>query len=128
MAGLNHKIINRTGALLGLGLLGVYFFLDPSQHIFPKCPSLLLVGWKCPGCGSQRAVHQLLHGNVLEALRFNFLFVMAFPYVLFGLVLEYTDWGQKQISIRQRWYGYWAAMVALAVVVVFGIARNVWGF
>ncbi|MFN0035605.1 MAG: DUF2752 domain-containing protein [Saprospiraceae bacterium] len=117
-----------AGALLAAGLLWVYFFLDPAQHFFPKCPFLWLTGWKCPGCGSQRAVYQLFHGNVLEALRLNFLFVLAFPYVLFGLVLEYTAWGQRQIAIRRSGYGYWATMVALVAVIAFGIARNVWGF
>ena len=74
-----QKIFNFTGALLAAGLLGVYFFLDPEQHFFPKCPFLWLSGWKCPGCGSQRAVHHLLHGDVTEALRVNFLFVLAYP-------------------------------------------------
>ncbi|MDO8365379.1 MAG: DUF2752 domain-containing protein [Saprospiraceae bacterium] len=123
-----RKIFNFTGALLAAGLLGVYFLLDPEHHFFPKCPFLWLSGWKCPGCGSQRAVHHLLHADVLEALRVNFLFVLAFPYVLFGLILEYTAWGQTQFSIRRRWYGYRAALVALVAIVAFGIARNVWGF
>jgi len=123
-----RKIFNFTGALLAAGLLGVYFFLDPEQHFFPKCPFLWLSGWKCPGCGSQRAVHHLLHGNVLEALRVNCLFVLALPYVLLGLTLEYTAWGRKQMAIRRRWYGYRAALVALVCVVFFGIIRNIWGF
>lgn len=123
-----RKIFNFTGALLAAGLLGVYFFLDPEQHFFPKCPFLWLSGWKCPGCGSQRAVHHLLHGDVTEALRVNFLFVLALPYVLLGLTLEYTAWGRKQMAIRRRWYGYRAALVALVCVVFFGIIRNIWGF
>ena len=123
-----QKIFNFTGALLAAGLLGVYFFLDPEQHFFPKCPFLWLSGWKCPGCGSQRAVHHLLHGDVTEALRVNFLFVLALPYVLLGLTLEYTAWGRKQMAIRRRWYGYRAALVALVCVVFFGIIRNIWGF
>lgn len=120
------RIFNYAGALLVAILLGVYFLLDPTQHFFPKCPFLWLTGWKCPGCGSQRAVHHLLNGHVLEALRVNFLFVLAFPYVLLGLVLEYTAWGKAQVSLRRRWYGYRATLVALAVVLAFGIARN-WG-
>ncbi len=127
MERLTNKVIKYLGALLAAGLLVVYFFLDPAQHFFPKCPFLWLTGWKCAGCGAQRAVHYLLHGDILEAFRVNFLFVLAFPYVLFGLILEYTAWGQKQIGIRRRWYGYWATLVALFAVLIFGIARNVWG-
>jgi len=123
-----QKTFKFAGALLAAGLLGIYFFLDPEQHLFPKCPFLWLSGWKCPGCGSQRAVHHLLHVDLLAALRVNFLFVLAFPYVLFGLVLEYTVWGRKQIAIRRNWYGYRATLVALVAVLAFGVARNVWGF
>ncbi len=124
----SHRIRIFSGAFLVAVLFWVYFSLDPAQHFFPKCPFLWLTGWKCPGCGSQRAVHHLLHGNFLEALRVNFLFVLAFPYVFFGLVLEYTVWGQRQISIRRKWYGYRATIVALVGVVTFGVSRNVWGF
>lgn len=128
MEDLTHKNFKYTRALLVAGLLGVYFFLDPAQHFFPKCPFLWLTGWKCPGCGSQRAVHQLLHGQILEALRLNFLFVLAFPYVCFGLVLEYTAWGRAQLVVRRKWYAYRAALVALVVVMSFWISRNLWGF
>jgi len=123
-----HKIFKSGGALLVTGLLWAYFVLDPKQHFFPKCPFLWLTGLKCPGCGSQRAVHQLLHGNFLEALSLNFLLVVSFPYVLFGLVLEYTHWGQQRFEIRRTWYGYRAALIALFVVLGFGILRNIGGF
>ena len=128
MVRLTRKIINATGALLAISLLGIYFFFDPGQHFFPKCPFFWLTGLKCPGCGAQRAVHHLLHGNLSDALHANILFVAAWPYVLFGLLLEYTAWGKAQIKLRRRWYGYHATLVALATVVLFGIARNLWGF
>lgn len=38
----------------------------------------LLTGWDCPGCGSQRALHALLHGRVADAWAFN-------PYVFFAV-------------------------------------------
>ena len=41
----------------------IYFALDPSRSdLFPRCVFLSLTGYKCPGCGSQRAIHALLHG------------------------------------------------------------------
>lgn len=125
---LSHKTIKNAGALLALVLLGVYFFLDPAELPFPKCPSLLLTGWKCPGCGSQRALHQLLHGNIAEAWGFNSLFVAALPYVLFGMLLENTKWGEGHQAIRRQWYGRHATWVALTLIVVFAVARNIWDF
>lgn len=114
--------------LVAGAIAGLYFWYDPSQYLFPKCPFLMLTGLKCPGCGSQRALHQLLHGNVGQAVQANWLFVLALPYVLPGLVLEYTAWGRQQFALRRRWYGYRATIVVFVVVVGYWVARNIWHF
>ena len=58
-----------------LGILAVsvlaliYYKFNPSDiAIFPKCPFLLLTGLKCPGCGSQRAIHSLLHFSIFDVV------------------------------------------------------------
>lgn len=112
-----------VGAVV-LALIGwLYFRFDPAQYPFPKCPFLFITGYQCPGCGSQRALHRLLHGDVIAAAQSNPLFMLALPYVLFGLVLEYTSWGRRQLATRRRWYGYRATQVVLVVVVVFWVTR-----
>jgi len=51
---------------------------DPATSpIFPPCPWRAATGWLCPGCGSARALHALLHGSVTDALRLNGLAVAA---------------------------------------------------
>ena len=36
----------------------VYVALDPATcAVFPRCPFYVLTGLKCPGCGSQLALH-----------------------------------------------------------------------
>ena len=58
----------------------IYSTFDPSaSRWFPRCPFLMLTGLKCPGCGTQRAIHALLHGDVLSALRFNALLPVIIP-------------------------------------------------
>lgn len=109
-------------------LLWLYYWYDPALYAFPKCPFLLITGYKCPGCGSQRALHLLLHGEMGAAGRMNPLFLLALPYVLFGLVLEYSGWGKRQFVLRSRWYGYTATRLVLAVVLVFWAARTLWHF
>lgn len=42
----------------------------------------MLTGLKCPGCGSQRALHALLHLNIGEAFRYNAMLVVAVPFLL----------------------------------------------
>ena len=116
-------------AVIFAGLVGwLYYRFDPAHFPFPKCPFLTLTGYKCPGCGSQRALHNVLHGKMQAAGGSNFLFLASLPYVLFGLVLEYTGWGRQQILVRRRWYGYRATVATLVIVLLFWVARNVWGF
>lgn len=128
MEDLTNRGFKLAGVLLTVMLICVYFFQNPAQHFFPKCPVFWATGLKCPGCGAQRATHYLLHGNLESALQVNFLFVLALPYVLLGLGLEYTDWGKSRIELRRRWYGLRAAQVALLVIVAFTLARNIWGW
>jgi hypothetical protein len=53
---------------------------DPaSGQLFPDCPFSHFTGLHCPGCGSLRATHQLLHLQWLAALRLNPLFVLSLP-------------------------------------------------
>jgi len=72
------------GVLVFLGILALYVFWDPyGTNIFPKCPVYSVTGIYCPGCGSQRAAHQILNGNIIEGIRHNYLIA------LLGLVLSY---------------------------------------
>src|SRR5438067_2053494 len=58
----------------------ILYFLDPAHFDFyPKCAFYQSTGLLCPGCGSLRALHQLLHGHWAEALRFNALLVLFLP-------------------------------------------------
>lgn len=80
----------RAQALLllagGAAALALLFAFDPARHVlFPKCLFYVTTGLFCPGCGSQRALHALLHGHVGEAVGHNALVVLALPY--FGVVV-----------------------------------------
>ena len=79
-----------TLAVVALFVLGcVYYALDPSSSgFFPRCTFLSLTGYKCPGCGSQRAIHALLHGDVVGAFKFNALLLVAVPWVALCLYAE----------------------------------------
>jgi hypothetical protein len=107
----------------GLVLVLAYGLLDPQSFPFPKCPFLSLTGFQCPGCGSQRAIHQLLHGNLAASFRLNALFLPALIYGISGYILALV-WPEKWPSIRLRWYGVNAAWSALAIILIFSIGRN----
>ncbi len=65
-------------AILG-GLAVVYRFPPTEYSFYPRCPIYLTTHWLCPGCGSTRALHALLHFDVQSALHYNALFTLLFP-------------------------------------------------
>jgi hypothetical protein len=77
----------RAQSLLALGafasVLAVLAFVDPSTAWFaPRCPFRLVTGLYCPGCGTGRALHALVHGDLSAALRLNVVAVAAIPVFL----------------------------------------------
>ena len=76
----------------------LYYNFDPEESVFfPKCPFQLLTGLECPGCGSQRAIHALLHLDILSAFQYNALLIISIPYILLLLIAKITS-----IPFRKR--------------------------
>jgi hypothetical protein len=110
-----------SGVLL---VLGAYYWLDPAQYrIFPICLLHHYTGLQCPGCGGQRAVHQLLHGDLLAAWHQNALLVLALPVVLWlGLrqaALRWAGWQWPVVFNRPGWWWIFAVLT-----VGYGLVRN----
>jgi len=99
----------------------VYFLLDPTRvAIFPPCLFHELTGLDCPGCGAQRALHQLLHGNVLAAIRLNAMFVLSLPLFAWTVARYLIGYSRnKPAEFRFRWWGLY-----LAAWIAFGVLRN----
>ena len=81
------KSLKITAVALAATLAGamtvVYFFVDPAQSkLMPRCLFKSLTGWDCPGCGSQRMLHALLHGDWAGAWHANPLLLSMVPYIL----------------------------------------------
>ena len=80
-------VILAIAALMVFGF--IYYAVDPtSSALFPQCGFLTLTGYKCPGCGSQRAIHALLNGDVAAAFRHNAMLFIAVPWILLCLFAE----------------------------------------
>src|SRR5882762_3500779 len=66
-----------VGVCFGVFLL---FTFNPVQFgFYPVCQFYKTTGLLCPGCGSLRALHNLLHGHLAEAFRFNQLLFLSLP-------------------------------------------------
>jgi len=122
-------------AILVAGCL-IYFSYNPMESVFfPKCPFLMLTGLKCPGCGSQRAIHALLHLDIRSAFQYNALLIMSIPYIallLFAKILphlsDHTGYASTILhfsNLMQHPIIIWSYC---AIVLLFWITRNIFGF
>lgn len=118
--------ISAAVSVLLVAALYIFYTFDPElQPIFPKCPFLLLTGYQCPGCGSQRAIHSLLHLDIGAAFRYNAFMLMALPYIFLGVYLEYFGGKKRFPAVEKIFFGKWAAVALLVFIVVFWIVRNI---
>lgn len=112
-----------------VGLLGgvffVYYSFNPSQYsFFLPCPFKSITGYHCPGCGSQRAIHQLSHGNILGAFGYNSLMVLSLPLLFYGFgikIWNYVFASQKRAKLFYSpffIYGYFG------IVLIYWVVRN----
>lgn len=115
-------------ALLAVAVIvAVLYVVDPAESVVaPKCLVKTLTGYSCPGCGLQRAVHAFLHGNIVQAARYNLFLLVAVPWFLAVLVSDCLLRG----ATRRRWqrvthsnvliYGY------IALYFIWWVVRNVY--
>jgi hypothetical protein len=117
-----------AGAALALLAAGLLRAFDPATvRFFPPCPFRALTGYLCPGCGTLRALHQLLHGHVAAAFRLNPLMMLLLPYVGYegaSAALE-TACGRALPRVFLRPAYIWTLLV---VILLYWLLRNIPGF
>ncbi len=112
-------------ALLVIG--AVYYALDPSASgLFPRCVFLSMTGYKCPGCGSQRAIHALLHGDVLGAFKYNALLLVAVPWIILCLYAESRR--ERNPRLYARLNAPLLIWLFLAMVLIWWLLRNIFNW
>lgn len=100
----------------------LYHYFDPSHSpMAPKCPFWLWTGYYCPGCGSQRAIHCILNGRVLEGVRYNYLLLPSLIYVILLTILP------RRGKVYRVLTSSTACWIVLAVFLVWWVVRNVFG-
>ena len=105
----------------------VLYRIDPHEpgH-YPTCPFLATTGLYCPGCGSLRAVHDLLHGDVAGALARNPAVLLALPYLALALVTWLLRSTGRPVP-RSTSLPAWVLWTLLGAVLAYGVLRNVPG-
>lgn len=115
-------------AILSIAAIFYYKFNPELVKLFPPCLFKSITGYKCPGCGTQRALHYLLHFDVWNAFLKNPMMVIALPYLIVGLVYEYTPLKYRYPNLRKVLFGRIAIYISFVVVVVYWITRNIFDF
>lgn len=100
----------------GAALVVLYFFAPTEHPFYPRCVFHSLTGLACPGCGSLRAVHNLLHGEFAAAFRLNPLMMILLPAAA-GAWLARRE--AAFTALRPVWI--W---VVLSVILLFSVLRN----
>ena len=118
-----NRLLAALLAAFAVAVVMLRVFDPATSRIFPPCPVRYLTGWYCPGCGSLRAIHHLLHGNLHAAWAMNPLTVVLLPFLAYGLasfaLFEIRGEGLPQPVLRAAWI-----RALCAAILLFGIARN----
>ena len=119
------KQILKIGLLVVFAGLAVLFFdLDPAKHnIFPRCLFNSVTGYYCPGCGSQRAIHSLLHFDIAGVVSYNILFIPAFLLIIYHylhpVLNRFFEW-----KLHNIFYFKSTPWIIFGFVLAFWILRN----
>ena len=111
-------------AVAGVAAAAVLYCFRPGVvNIYPPCPFHTLTGLHCPGCGTLRALHALLHGKVVTALRLNPLTVLAIPFLAYAFAVQaFAAAAGRPPPVIRRWR--WLIWALLGIVLAFWVLRN----
>lgn len=96
----------------------LYFIFDPLESRWmPQCLFHKFTGLQCMGCGSQRVVHHLLHGEVREAFMANALLVCSLPFIIFLVWVE---------VFREKYPRLYARVHSRSLIITVGVVLALW--
>lgn len=108
-------------------IFGVIYFYkyNPAESLYPPCPFYYLTGLYCPGCGSSRAVHNLLHGRFLKALDLNPLMVLSIPFVVYLFIADMGIHLGKKVIFKRPVFSHGVYIIIMCLIIVYWILRNI---
>jgi len=109
-----------TAVLAGVVMLWKF---DPNAagNPFLPCMFRLFTGYYCVGCGLTRALHALVHGDVLRAFSMNPLAMLVLP-LLPLMIAHGRGWQPRVLAPLMRWV--MEPRLWLVLLPAYWIARN----
>lgn len=105
-----------AAAVCAIAIIAYLWAFDPTQVPAPQCLFKRLTGYDCPGCGTQRALHALLHGHFAEAWHYN-------AALLPGIVLAVL-YGVRPRKLRPVLDSTLSPVLVLMAVIAWWVGRN----
>lgn len=119
-----HRVLTAVAAVIAAAaLLALYGLVDPASGLYPRCAFKLVTGLDCPGCGSQRAIHALLHGDIASAWRCNAMLLVGIPFV--SLLLGARALRHRHPTLERVLNSQGIILILLAAIVLWTIVRNI---
>ncbi len=122
-------VLNRRTRSLGLlatvcGVVAVLYLFSPyDSGLYATCPFKALTDLHCPGCGTLRGLHELIHGHPVTAFGLNPLMVLSLPFIAFSIIKYIAagslGWTERRIFIPSIFI--WSL---LGLIILFWILRN----
>jgi hypothetical protein len=105
------------------GLFLLYRVAPTEDSFYPRCLFHTATGLHCPGCGTTRCLHALLHGQFRQAAAYNALALLALPFLLFWAARRGLAF-LRGVPLRARPLPAWAYVVLIGIVLAFWVLRN----
>ena len=105
--------------------LGILFAVNPeSASYMPRCLFHSLTGWNCPACGSQRALHQLLHLHFAKAFTYNPFLLISLPYLGTLILCQWFNENHRFDALKKICHHPILVNIYLLLLLIWWIVRN----
>lgn len=112
-----------SGIVALAAILLLYAGFNPADNPFPRCVFLSLTEFKCPGCGSQRALHALLHAEFGQAWHYNPLLIISIPFLA---LLAFSQVMKRRFTkLYNNLNGGMVIWTVFIIVIAWWIFRNI---
>ena len=118
-----RKTIRNILILVFVGV--VYYFVARFTDFGLKCYIYELTGLNCPACGTTRMIVSASRLHFRESFNYNPFMFVSFPFVVGEVIyFLYINEARKPVNRVNKMIIY----IWLALFVLFGILRNIFGF
>ena len=123
MAPVRKGLLIALATILPVAAVFLYSVPPVEGSVYPPCPFHWLTGLHCPGCGTTRCLHALLHGDLAQAAAFNVLALVCLPFLA-----AWAVWKAYTLFARRPARGFllpgWCIRVLFVLILAYWVLRN----